>query len=377
VAQGNSTSVEYDSAGNETSASFWPRPGDDTFNSANISRSYSCRNLLAASAVQTVNAASPCSEGHYCPPNPVVRTTFFNYLYDGRGARVYGSSGAVFGGTEYLYTPELQLHRIHDSFDRSTEFIRFNGRPVAQIEDGPRFTFTDHLGTPLLQVDPDSNVVWRAEYEPYGRIYRFDTSNTNQPLRFAGQDVASPAPGGVEEHYNIFRWYRPGWGRYTQDDPRKFSVDDVSNNFAYADGNPLRRTDPLGLYSVNDFSDRDAEKLNRAIKRVWDFLQTKPCCLTKYPFSFFENLRNQLLTTSFNYDAQTDDCANAKKYTNHVNIGAQAFTGNCPPCLASTVLHELAHAAGGATDRSNSSPLTGPSSNQIERDCGSELCRGQ
>jgi len=269
VAQGQTTTVDYDPAGNETSASFWPRPGDDTFDAANISRSYSCRNLLAASSVQTVSAPSPCSEGHYCPPNPVVRTTFFNYLYDGRGVRVYASSGLVFGGTEYLYTPELQLHRIRDSSDRTTEFIRFNGRPVAQLGDGPLFTFTDHLGTPLLQVDPDSNVVWRAEYEPYGRIYRVDSSVAiNQPLRFAGQDVAAPDAGGVEEHYNVFRWYRPGWGRMTQPDPlldlgfarslQMFLEDAPSVSFdrvdwyGYGANNPLFFIDPFGLKVKNN-----------------------------------------------------------------------------------------------------------------------------
>lgn len=24
---------------------------------------------------------------------------------------------------------------------------------------------------------------------------------------------------GTEENYNVFRWYRAGWGRYTQADP--------------------------------------------------------------------------------------------------------------------------------------------------------------
>jgi len=285
VAQGRSTTVEYDAAGNETSASFWPRPGDSTFASANMSRSYSCRNLLAASSTQTVHAPAPCSEGHYCPPNPVVRLTFTNYLYDGRGVRVYGSN-ASFEGTEYLYTPELQLHRTRDSSDTTSEFIRFNGHPVAQIwslHDGPLFTFTDHLGTPLLQVDADSNVVWRAEYEPYGRIYRLDSFETNQPLRFAGQDVVSPAAGGVEEHYNIFRWYRPGWGRYTQDDPM-FAPQRAPRYFSYALNNPLSFTDPRGLFSVDPFCKgcknplRASDKSNlyqHVIEETTAFCQTK------------------------------------------------------------------------------------------------------
>lgn len=45
--------------------------------------------------------------------------------------------------------------------------------------------------------------------------------------------------------YNIFRWYRPGWGRYTQSDP--IGLDGGTNLFSYADANPLSRIDPLGL----------------------------------------------------------------------------------------------------------------------------------
>jgi hypothetical protein len=40
-----------------------------------------------------------------------------------------------------------------------------------------------------------------------------------QPLRFPGQDIAAHGMAGVEESYNIFRWYKGGWGRYTQADP--------------------------------------------------------------------------------------------------------------------------------------------------------------
>ena len=46
---------------------------------------------------------------------------------------------------------------------------------------------------------------------------------------------------------NISRWYRPGWGRYTQADP--FTL---APTFAYALANPVGLADPLGLYVVDD-----------------------------------------------------------------------------------------------------------------------------
>src|SRR5437762_11838280 len=81
------------------------------------------------------------------------------------------------------------------------------------------WTFADHLGTPVMQMDATTAIVWRAEHEPYGNIWKMRTgARPDQPLRFPGQELAMTWEGG-EENYNIFRWYRAGWGRYTQADP--------------------------------------------------------------------------------------------------------------------------------------------------------------
>jgi hypothetical protein len=44
----------------------------------------------------------------------------------------------------------------------------------------------------------------------------------------------------------IFRWYRAGWGRYTQADPLRLDTR-RENIYGYALGNPLRFTDRYGL----------------------------------------------------------------------------------------------------------------------------------
>jgi hypothetical protein len=48
-----------------------------------------------------------------------------------------------------------------------------------------------------------------------------------------------------EREYNIFRWYRPNWGRYSQADPA--SLLGGFNLFSYALGNPMGKTDRYGL----------------------------------------------------------------------------------------------------------------------------------
>lgn len=56
-------------------------------------------------------------------------------------------------------------------------------------------------------------------------------------------------PGeGPEKRYNIFRWYRAGWGRYTQADP--IGLASGSNLYSYVDDNPVGYMDIFGLATV-------------------------------------------------------------------------------------------------------------------------------
>lgn len=50
---------------------------------------------------------------------------------------------------------------------------------------------------------------------------------------------------GPEESFNIFRWYKSSWGRYTQADP--IGLNGGTNLYSYVSGNPLRYADRLGL----------------------------------------------------------------------------------------------------------------------------------
>ncbi len=144
-----------------------------------------------------------------------------------------------------------------------------------------RFTFTDHLGTPLLQTDSARNVVWRAEYEPFGRVFAYRAGNEGdeQVLRLPGQEAGDD---GNSTSYNVFRWYRSDWGRYTQADPlgnggpgiqlpydggaefkvwtdlnvnarllgRESNILFDSTLYSYGLENPLSNDDPFGLWPV-------------------------------------------------------------------------------------------------------------------------------
>ncbi len=149
-----------------------------------------------------------------------------------------------------LYSAELQLLAETEVSEAATpaiahEYVWFAGQPLAQIATATGaidWYFNDHLGTPILQTDASAQVTWRVEYEPYGEVYAYRAGATkHQPLRFPGQEN----DGGEELSYNIFRWYRSGWGRYTSSDP--IGLQGGMNVYGYVDGNPLRYADPLGL----------------------------------------------------------------------------------------------------------------------------------
>jgi RHS repeat-associated protein len=137
------------------------------------------------------------------------------------------------------------------------EYVWFSNLPIAQIgvpEGSITWTFTDHLGAPVIQTDSGGNVVWRAEYEPSGRIYQLRAGEgRHQPLRLPGQDAEQfddMPNGNSDRSYNIARWYRPGWGRFLSVDPKErydaTATPQLWNRYAYALNNPLRMVDPDG-----------------------------------------------------------------------------------------------------------------------------------
>ena len=150
-----------------------------------------------------------------------------------------------------FYTPELNLLAETELTSTATpaiayEYVWFGGQPLAQIETAistVAWYFNDHLGTPILQTDAAANVVWRVEREPYVKTFSHRAGPTrHQPLAFPGQEETG------DTSYNIFRWYRSGWGRYTQADP--IGLEGGANLYTYANNNPHVFVDPGGLSSI-------------------------------------------------------------------------------------------------------------------------------
>jgi RHS repeat-associated protein len=123
--------------------------------------------------------------------------------------------------------------------------VTVNAAAVAQLH----YIHSDHLNTPRVITNQASQVVWRWDHtEPFGA----DPANSN-PSGLGTFEFNLRLPGQYFDketnlHYNYFRDYDPGIGRYVQSDP--IGLEGGINTYGYARANPLTLIDPDGLQSA-------------------------------------------------------------------------------------------------------------------------------
>ena len=119
------------------------------------------------------------------------------------------------------------------------------------------YVHNDHLMTPQIVTNSSQNVVWQADYLPFGEV-EVVVDAVEMPIRFPGQYF----DGETGLHYNYFRDYDPGLGRYLESDP--IGLGGGINTYNYSTGNPVYYYDVYGLAP----SDYDAAK--EILKRYGD-----------------------------------------------------------------------------------------------------------
>lgn len=103
----------------------------------------------------------------------------------------------------------------------------------------------DHLGTPQELTDQNGDIAWSAQYKAWGEVREQRSAFAQQqgltnPIRFQGQYHDKET--GL--HYNRYRYYDPGIGRFISKDP--IGLAGGINLHQYAP-NPIEWVDPLGL----------------------------------------------------------------------------------------------------------------------------------
>jgi RHS repeat-associated protein len=136
-----------------------------------------------------------------------------------------------------------------------------------------RFQMGNHLGSAVLEVDPDGMVISYEEYHPYGTTaYLAGTSAaevSRKRYRYTGKERDEET--GL--YYHGARYYAPWLGRWTAADP--LGLDDGLAVFSYCHSNPVAFTDPTGAKgtSVEIRTSEQPKGLPKGKSvRVWAYL---------------------------------------------------------------------------------------------------------
>ncbi|WP_343791714.1 RHS repeat-associated core domain-containing protein, partial [Dokdonella soli] len=213
--------------------------------------SYDDRNRLSYVHVASTPGSSVCDPiTEICASYPGSDTTE-TYALNGRGERVGKSRTVVTGGgptltssTWFVYGENGQMLGDYAKTGAvQNEYVYLDNVPVAVVASGTLYALeTDHLGTPRLAFNPTTNAtVW--SWDPLASTFGTNapTGSLTLNLRFPGQYYDSET--GL--HYNYFRDYEPGTGRYIESDP--IGLWGGLNTYAYVNDNPLIASDPTGL----------------------------------------------------------------------------------------------------------------------------------
>ncbi|MDH5856535.1 RHS repeat-associated core domain-containing protein [Lampropedia aestuarii] len=106
-----------------------------------------------------------------------------------------------------------------------------------------RYYHCNQIGTPLALSDAQGQIVWAAQYDPWGNVqreYNADPEHIRQDIRLPGQHHDRST--GL--YYNRYRFYDPQLGAYVNQDP--IGLRGGINTYGYAH-DPIKIIDPTGL----------------------------------------------------------------------------------------------------------------------------------
>ncbi len=160
-------------------------------------------------------------------------------LYDGTGRRIQNGSG-----TRYVYDHDSVVQEITPTGVSATFLSGLTPDEVyGKIDASGVQTFlSDALGSTLALMDATGTVETQYTYEPFGRTTSSGPASPNE-IQFTGRENDST---GL--YYYRARYYSPDVGSFISEDPTR--VDNGINSYAYADGDPVGRRDPLGLGTI-------------------------------------------------------------------------------------------------------------------------------
>lgn len=187
-----------------------------------------------------------------------------NYLYASDGMRVMKQSIQHTDNTRQTstvtYLPGLELRSQHNDNQLTEDFqvitVGAAGRAQVRVllwEKGQpdginngqlRYSFDNQIGSSLLELDNNGDIITQEEYYPFGGTAVFAARNTVEAkyktLRYSGKERDAT---GL--YYYGFRYYIPWLGRWLSSDPA--GTIDGLNLYRMVRNNPVRWLDSNGL----------------------------------------------------------------------------------------------------------------------------------
>jgi RHS repeat-associated protein len=191
------------------------------------------------------------------------------YYYDGEGRRVK---------KEVPGTGETTIF-VYDAFGR---LIAEYSTVVAPLSEAKvSYLTSDHLGSPRVLTEQSGKVYSRRDFMPFGEEIR--TPQRTEQLGYGGDAVRQKFTGYERDSesgldFAQARMFAYRHGRFTSPDPAlssgKETLPQSWNRYVYALNNPLRFTDPLGLYEFDSSVDpTQRDNFRKQLKEANDRLK--------------------------------------------------------------------------------------------------------
>jgi RHS repeat-associated protein len=193
----------------------------------------------------TYNNEGQLSNWQDRPSSPTSTAAF---LYDGEGHRVVQQTTSGTTTTTTVYVGDLEQDATTGSTTTKTTYYYANGHRIATAVNGSfSYLASDGLGSANVSLDSKGSVTASVLYAPYGSP-RYSSGTMPTVYGFTGQ--IGDSTSGLD--YYGARYYDPVLGQFTSADTvlpgGGFDVWALSR-YAYAEGNPIIRTDPTGRWT--------------------------------------------------------------------------------------------------------------------------------
>jgi RHS repeat-associated protein len=218
----------------------------------NLSVSVSNNNQLSGysydAAGNMTHDATTGNNYSYDSENRISSAAGYTYTYDADGNRVEKSNGST--GTIYWYMSPGVVAESDLNGNLKSEYVFFFGERIARRDlpgGAVSYYFSDHLQSASVITDSAGNIKAETDYYPFGGELQVTDKDPNR-YKFTGKELDNET--GL--HNFGKRYYEDALSRFMTPDPLLNSGHPANpqswNRYAYVLNNPLKFTDPTGLY---------------------------------------------------------------------------------------------------------------------------------